>query len=98
MWLVPPTMNSQMTFFAFGAKCGVPSGGDQPDAASARATPSRWSNAPRTSPVNPIPTSARNVRRLAVMNGPSIRDGGRSSYGQEIIMVEQDVDQVGPDP
>ena len=31
----PPFMNSQMTLFAFGAKCGLPSGGCQPGAASA---------------------------------------------------------------
>ena len=26
-WLVPPTMNSQITFLALGGKCGCPSGG-----------------------------------------------------------------------
>ena len=62
-WLVPPIMNSQMTLLALGAKCGRPSGGDQPADASARATPSRWSIAPRARPVKPMPQSARKVRR-----------------------------------
>jgi hypothetical protein len=26
-WLTPPERNTQMTDFAFGAKCGLPSGG-----------------------------------------------------------------------
>src|SRR3954464_5369112 len=59
-------MNSQITFFALGAKCGLPSGGVQtPDAPglSARTIPSRSSIVPRTSPVNPMPKSARKVRR-----------------------------------
>ena len=29
MWLTPPIMNSQITFLALGAKCGLPSGGVQ---------------------------------------------------------------------
>src|SRR5687768_6194012 len=68
-WLVPPIMKSQITRFALGANMGLPSGGvqrasaaaDRP--ASARAIPSRWSIAPRTSPVKPMPRSARNARR-----------------------------------
>ena len=48
-WLVPPIMNSQMTFLALGRKCGLPVG-RAPAAGSvlsARATPSRCSIAPR---------------------------------------------------
>ncbi len=30
MWLVPPTMKSQITLLTRGAKCGLPSGGAQP--------------------------------------------------------------------
>src|SRR5437867_12013826 len=67
-WLVPPTIKSQITRLAFGVNIGFPSGGVQSPPASAspglaRATPSRWSIAPSTSPVNPMPRSARNVRR-----------------------------------
>src|SRR5262245_29034922 len=62
-WLVPPTMNSQMTLLALGGKCGLPSGGDQRPS-SAHTTPSRASMAPRARPVKPMPTSARNARRV----------------------------------
>src|SRR5438046_2101746 len=62
MWLTPPTMNSQMTALALGLKCGTPPGRGL--AESARATPSRWSNAARASPVKPMPVSARKLRRL----------------------------------
>ena len=50
-WLVPPTMNSQITFLALGVKCGRPSGGDQPGRRRRpRAMPSRWSIAPEDQP------------------------------------------------
>src|SRR3954464_13765060 len=66
-WLVPPTMKSQMTRFAFGAKWALPSGGDQGSAESttvgALAYPSRWSIAARARPVKPMPRSARKARR-----------------------------------
>src|SRR6476620_7685092 len=66
-WLVPPIMKSQMTRFAFGAKWGLPSGGDQGSAEStavgALAYPSRWSIAASARPVKPMPRSARNARR-----------------------------------
>src|SRR6516164_4067256 len=64
MWLVPPTMNSQMTLFALGVKWGRPSGGAQRSGALARATPSRCSMAPNARPVKPMPMSARKERRL----------------------------------
>src|SRR5262245_12117956 len=63
IWLAPPTMKSQMTLLALGAKCGLPSGGAHLAAVSARAMPSRCSMAPSARPVNPMPTSARNERR-----------------------------------
>ena len=64
MWLMPPTMKSQMTLLALGAKWGKPSGGARAGrVASARAMPSRWSIEERTSPVKPMPKSARKVRR-----------------------------------
>src|SRR5262245_39785607 len=54
-------MKNQITLLAFGVKCGRPLGGDQ--AAESLAKPSRCSIAPSASPVNPMPTSAKNVRR-----------------------------------
>src|SRR5882672_6604721 len=64
-WLTPPQRKIQMTDFALGAKCGLPSGGCHAvPAESERATPSRNSIAPNASPVKPIPVSARNDRRV----------------------------------
>src|SRR5438874_8478711 len=60
-WLTPPERKTQMTDFAFGVRCGLPSGGAH---FASDANPSRWSIAPRASPVKPSPTSARNVRRF----------------------------------
>src|SRR3954468_15621776 len=65
-------MNSQITLFAFGAKCGKPVGGDQE--APSLAKPSRCSIAPSASPVNPMPTSAKKVRRGT---RPHALDGNR---------------------
>src|SRR6188508_2508739 len=93
-------MNSQMTRFAFGAKWGLPSGGVHSSFPSAavslpRATPSRWSMAPSTRPVNPIPRSDRNVR---LGKRRQLQSVGRwvigSPDGHEIVVVEQDVDEV----
>ena len=63
IWLTPPERNTQMTLFAFGAWCGLPSGGAH---FTSEPMPSRWSIAPSASPVKPSPTSARNVRRCMV--------------------------------
>src|SRR4051812_21079776 len=71
-WLTPPIMNSQITLFAFGAKCGKPVGGDH--GAPSLAKPSRCSIAPSASPVNPMPTSAKKVRRGT---RPHALDGNR---------------------
>ena len=60
MWLTPPFMKSQITLLALGAKCGSPLGGDH---AAVLARASRLSMAPSAMPVNPIPMSAKNVRR-----------------------------------
>ena len=60
MWLTPPFMKSQMTLFAFGAKCGSPSGGVH---CGPFARASRCSIAPSARPVKPMPMSARKVRR-----------------------------------
>src|SRR3954468_14147002 len=65
-------MNSQITLFAFGAKCGKPVGGDQ--AAASLAKPSRCSIAPSARPVKPMPTSAKKVRRCT---RPHVLDGNR---------------------
>src|SRR3954447_15898460 len=90
-------MKSQMTRFALGAKCGLPSGGvhsSLPSAAvsPARATPSRWSMAPSTRPVNPIPRSDRKVR---LGKRRQLQSVGRwvigSPNGHEIVVVEEDV-------
>src|SRR5215467_1355420 len=64
-WLTPPSMNNQITRLALGAKCGLPSGGAQASAVVAD-LPSRCSMAPSTSPVKPMPQSARKTRRLGV--------------------------------
>src|SRR4051794_17575044 len=106
MWLVPPIMKSQMTLLAFGAKCGRPSGGDQVESAP-RAIPSRWSIAPRTMPVKPMPTSARNalrgtrphpaslVRLAAIVGSPSLASRvDRSADGHEVVVVEQHVHEA----
>src|SRR4249920_1032646 len=54
-----------MTDFAFGAECGLPSGGRHPESEdSARARPSRNNIALRARPVKPMPVSARNERRV----------------------------------
>src|SRR5262252_9500602 len=60
-WLTPPQRKIQMTDFALGGKCGLPSGRA---GASARTTPSRKSMAPSARPVKPRPVSARNERRV----------------------------------
>src|SRR2546426_1034055 len=62
MWLTPPHRNSQMTDLARGLKCGFPSGRGLGE--SARAAPSRWSNAAKARPVKPMPVSARKLRRV----------------------------------
>src|SRR4051812_38549515 len=90
-WLTPPRMKSQITLFAFGGKCGKPFGGDH--GSSARAMPSRASIAPSARPVKPIPMSARNVRRERGRQ-PG-QDADISADGDEIIVVEQGVNQVG---
>src|SRR5579864_7982701 len=66
-WLTPPSMNIQITLLALGGKCGLPSGGAQVSAVGA-ALASRWSIAPSTSPVRPMPQSARNTLRLGVQH------------------------------
>jgi hypothetical protein len=54
-----------MTDFALGGKCGLPSGGRHAaGSVLARATPSRNNIAPSANPVNPIPVSAKNERRV----------------------------------
>src|SRR5436305_6423016 len=58
-WLTPPHRKIQMTDFALGGKCGLPSG-----RSPARATPSLKSRAPRARPVKPNPVSARKERRV----------------------------------
>src|SRR5262245_40435054 len=62
-------MNNQMTLLALGAKCALPSGGSHAACASAFITPSRCNIEPRTSPVNPMPQSARKTRRLTRPHG-----------------------------
>src|SRR3954451_1314400 len=59
-WLQPPFMNSQITFFAFGAKCGTPVGGDQPDSLP---NPSPLSMTLSASPAQPMPMLDKKVRR-----------------------------------
>ena len=87
MWLTPPFMKSQMTFFAFGGKCGRPVGG----AHAVLAKPSRWSMAPSASPVKPMPMSARKVRRERAeccgSNGVLMRRGGLTER-DEVVVIE----------
>src|SRR4051812_32091394 len=100
MWLMPPIRNSQITLLAFGAKWGRPSGGAQPASPSARARPSRWSIEERTSPVKPIPQSARRGRRDTPLQRGTpdgrfeFMAGGPSADGHEVVMVQQNVDDV----
>src|SRR5579859_1336314 len=103
-WLTPPSMNIQITRLAFGAKWGLPSGGAQVSAVVA-ALPSRWSIAPSTSPVSPMPQSARNTLRLGVQQpGERATDfkGCRSSNFM-LFLIEWSQNQCGsraraPDP
>src|SRR5690349_4436296 len=75
-WLTPPHRNIQITDFAFGGKCGPRTDGPSrgpvflvSGAGAACATPSRNSMAPRARPVNPMPVSARNERRVIPAHG-----------------------------
>src|SRR5438874_89643 len=106
MWLVPPTMNSQMTLLALAVKCGLPSGGDQRAGASARATPSLNSMAPRARPVKPMPTSARKERRDTPpqQETPGIKVGELMDLlpclanRDKLIVIHQDLNEVFPRP
>src|SRR5215468_3255667 len=99
-WLTPPSMNSQITRFARGAKCGLPSGWFFTSAA--RATPSRKSMAPRARPVKPMPTSARKVRRLTRpqqwAGGAGWNMAASSADSDEVVVVEQHLDEVFAGP
>src|SRR5262249_242282 len=61
--------NSQITFFALGVKCGLPSGGFHPAAStsSACAKPSWCSIAARATPGKPIPKSVIKRRLLIAL-------------------------------
>src|SRR5439155_27066313 len=61
-WLTPPQRNIQITDLALAGKCGLPSGEAAVD--SARARPSRKSMALKAKPVNPMPVSIKNDRRV----------------------------------
>src|SRR5690242_3918137 len=78
IWLIPPTRKIQITLLALGENCGLPSGGSQTLASPARATPSSASIFPSTSPVKPMPTSARNARRPHLF---PLASGGRKPPG-----------------
>src|SRR5689334_9775611 len=96
-------MNIQITRLAFGVKCGLPSGGAHVSAVTA-AFPSRWSIDPSTSPVKPIPQSARNTRRLfeqqpgesaTDFNGSRVENFIASSANcYKISVVHEHVDKV----
>src|SRR5882724_10360214 len=90
-------MNSQMTRLALGGKCGLPSGGCQPDGA-ARTMPSALRIAPSESPVKPIPRSARKLRRDNGWKVGCVIKYFPSSDGHEIIVVEQDVNEAFSGP
>src|SRR6266704_6849806 len=98
-WLAPPCMKIQMTLLALGAKCGFPSGGVQTAGSSAaRRIPCRCKMAPSARPVNPMPQSARNVRRRIFPHEPACTIC-RSiikplSDGHKLGMVQQRVHQV----
>src|SRR5437868_15346037 len=78
-WLTPPQRKIQITDFAFGGKCGPPSGapGFPAWAGAAAAIPSWNSIAPSTKPVKPMPVSARKVRRVTPRQ-PARRGGSGS--------------------
>src|SRR3989442_899061 len=84
-WLTPPQRKIQMTDLALGGKCGLPSGGRQPEAGdSPRATPSRNKIAESASPVKPMPVSRRKERRVMPAQGRGARTSVRSvSEGEE---------------
>ncbi len=78
---MPPIMKSQITFLALGEKWGWPFGAFM---SAARAIPSRCSNAPRATPVKPIPMSARNAR-LVCMFSPD---------RQEVVVIQEHVNEI----
>src|SRR5438093_6251754 len=83
-WLTPPQRKIQMTDFARGGKCGLPSGGCQLEPGeSARATPSRNKIAESASPVNPMPVSRRKERRVTPAQRPGARSSDRRELGGE---------------
>src|SRR5262245_15477556 len=82
-WLTPPHMKSQITDFAFGVKCGLPSGKCD---ASALAMPSLKSMAPSARPVKPMPVSARNERRVTPRQDRCVF---MSAHRDEVVVVHQ---------
>jgi len=95
MWLTPPFMKSQITFLAFGVKCGRPSGGVH--RAELAAPASRWRSVPRARPVNPMPRSARKARRGRSDVCPSAGDSGCEgpTDGAEFMDGMDGVDGLG---
>src|SRR5262245_58278920 len=85
-----------MTLFAFGGKCGFPSGGDHSLVVVA-ASPSRCKSDPSTSPTKPMPQSARNTRRLAFPHEHAVIGLNMMmllSNRHEFTTVEHCVDQI----
>src|SRR5262245_7270535 len=106
-WLVPPSIKSQMTCLALGAKWGSPG----LPALAALAMPSRNSIAPSARPVKPMPQSARKprrvipqqpedrVRRIAMLifsHWPAEMQAAGLSHRDKVVVVEQHMHQALP--
>src|SRR5262245_36169376 len=90
MWLTPPERKIQMMLWAFGGKCGRPSGSAPDRVSSPRTIPSRCNTAPSAMPVKPRPTSARKARRwMRPQGGP-----GRGRRGLR-VMVDRSQRRAG---
>ena len=70
-----------MTDFAFGRKWGFPVRGVKVSPSARAWMPSRNSIAPSASPVNPMPVSAKKLRRL-IPGHPG--DGWESAFMEEL--------------
>src|SRR3954454_21727147 len=90
-------MNSQMTFLAFGAKCGFPSGGryaSSDGASAALSIPSRRSIPVSARPAKPIPQSTNRLRRLIRPHGGKKLILYTSTHSNELVVIQQSVNQV----
>src|SRR5262249_23487113 len=95
-WLAPPSMKSQITLFALAGNAGS---SGAVGVGRARATPSSKSMAPRTAPVNPMPRSLRNCRRVTRWQPARGHCTDRmlklsSTNRDEVIVIQESVYEV----